>query len=121
MADLVPKKRQAITDLERRNIRRRRDTTSESQKELIAWFTAQPSGRPLTQGQISTILSPTYTYLDTDPRKPSKLGSKRRVNGDYPDLEDALFYWQQQMQKKKAIITGDILRAQAHQIWNRLP
>ena len=25
------------------------------------------------------------------------------------------------MQKKKAIITGDILRAQAHQIWNRLP
>jgi hypothetical protein len=24
------------------------------------------------------------------------------------------------MQKKKAIITGDILRAQAHQIWNRL-
>ena len=80
MADLVPKKRQAITDLERRNIRRRRDTTGESQKELIAWFAAQPSGRPLTQGQISTILSPIYAYLDTDPRKPSKLGSKRRVN-----------------------------------------
>ena len=50
MADLVPKKRQAITDLERRNIRRRRDTTGESQKELIAWFAAQPSGRPFTQG-----------------------------------------------------------------------
>ena len=48
MADLVPKKRQAITDLERRNIRRRRDTTGESQKELIAWFAAQPSDRPLT-------------------------------------------------------------------------
>ena len=48
MADLVPKKSQAITDLERRNIRRRGDTTGESQKELIAWFAAQPSGRPLT-------------------------------------------------------------------------
>jgi hypothetical protein len=25
------------------------------------------------------------------------------------------------MQKKKAVITGDILRSQAHQVWNRLP
>ena len=67
MADSAPQKRRAITDLERRNIRRRHDTTGESQKELITWFTAQPSGRPLTQGQISTILSLTYVYLDTDP------------------------------------------------------
>ena len=59
MADLVPQKRQAITDLERRNIRRRRDTTGETQKELIAWFAAQPSSRALTQGQISTVLPPT--------------------------------------------------------------
>ena len=95
MANPVCQKRQAITDLERRNIRRRRDTTGETQKELLTWFAAQPSGRPLTQGQISTILSPTYAYLDTDPRKASHLGSKRRFKGDYPDLEDALFHWQQ--------------------------
>jgi hypothetical protein len=121
MADSAPQKRRAITDLERRNIRRRRDTTGETQKELITWFAAQPSGRPLTQGQISTVLSPTYAYLDTDSRKASQLSSKRRFKGDYPDLEDALFHWQQQMQKKKAIITGDVLKAQAHQIWNRFP
>ena len=48
MADSVPQKRQAITDLERRNIRRRRDTTGETQKELITWFAVQPSGRPIT-------------------------------------------------------------------------
>ena len=95
MADPVCQKRQAITDLERRNIRRRRDTTGETQKELLTWFAAQPSSRPLTQGQISTILSPTYAYLDTDPRKASQLGSKRRFKGDYPDLEDTLFHWQQ--------------------------
>ena len=35
MADPVPQKRQAITDLEQRNIRRRRDTASKTQKELI--------------------------------------------------------------------------------------
>jgi hypothetical protein len=95
MADPVCQKRQAITGLERRNIRRRRDTTSETQKELLTWFAAQPSSRPLTQGQISTILSPTYAHLDTDPRKASQLGSKRRFKGDYPDLEDTLFHWQQ--------------------------
>jgi hypothetical protein len=118
MADSAPQKCRAITDLKRRNIHRRRDTTSETQKELIAWFAAQPSGRPLTQGQISIILSLTYAYLDTDPRTTLQLVSKRRFNGDYPHLEDALFHLQQQMQKKKAIITGDILRAQVHQIWN---
>jgi hypothetical protein len=78
--------------LERRNIRRRRDITGETQKELIVWFAAQPSGRPFTQGQISTILSLTYAYLDTDSRKTLQLGSKRRFKSDYPDLEDALFY-----------------------------
>ena len=89
-------------------------------RQLISWFATQPSGRPLTQGQISTILSPTYAYLDKDSRKALQLGSKRRFKGDYPYLEDALFHWQQQMQKKKAVITGDILKAQAHRIWNCL-
>jgi hypothetical protein len=107
--------------LERRSIRRRCDATGETQKELIAWFAAQPSGRPLTQGQISTVLSPTYIYLDTDLRKASQLGSKRHLKGNYPDLEDALFHWQQQIQKKKGIITGDILKSQAYKIWNHLP
>jgi hypothetical protein len=58
-----------------------------------------------------TILFSTYVYLNIDPRKASQLGLKRRFKGDYLDLEDALFHWQQQMQKKKAIITGDILKA----------
>ena len=52
MADSAAQKHRASTDLERRNIRRRRDTTGETQKELIMWFTAQPSSKPLTQGQI---------------------------------------------------------------------
>ena len=92
MADSAPQKRWAITDLERRNIRRCHDTTSKTQKELITWVVAQPSSRPLTQGQILTILSSTYVYLDTDPWKASQLGSKRHFKGDYPDLKDVLFH-----------------------------
>jgi Fission yeast centromere protein N-terminal domain len=59
-------KRQAITDAQRRNIRRRRAQTGETQAETIAWFAAQPGGRILTQGQISTMTSPSYAYLDSD-------------------------------------------------------
>src|SRR3981081_1799926 len=103
-------KRQSITDAQRRNIRRRRAQTGETQAETITWFAALPSGRTLTQGQISTITSSSYAYLDGDDRKDSKLNSKRSCQGDYPDLEDALFYWHIQMEKKKAILTGDILK-----------
>jgi hypothetical protein len=33
----------------------------------------------------------------------------------------ALFEWQQRMQKQKAIVTGDILKQKAHEIWDLLP
>jgi hypothetical protein len=46
---------------------------------------------------------------------------KRSSQGDWPDLEAALFEWQQRMQKKKAVITGDILKGQAIKIWACLP
>ena len=59
-------KRQAITDAQRRNIRRRRAQTGETQAETITWFAAQPGGRTLTQGQISTITSSSYAYLDSN-------------------------------------------------------
>jgi hypothetical protein len=114
-------KRQSITDAQRRNIRRRHTQTIETHAETIAWFAAQPGGRLLTQGQISTITSSCYVYLDSDDRKDSKLDSKRNYQGDYPDLEDALYHWHMQMEKKKAVLTGDILKAKAHEIWSQLP
>lgn len=73
----MARKRQAITDAQRRNIRRRRAQTGETQAETIAWFATQPGGRILTQGQISTMTSPSYAYLDSDDRRDSKLDSQR--------------------------------------------
>jgi hypothetical protein len=35
---------------------------------------------------------------------------------DWPDLEYALFKWQQRIEAKKAIITGDILKTKAKQL-----
>jgi hypothetical protein len=36
--------------------------------------------------------------------------------GDWPDLEIALFEWQQRMEQKKAIITEEILKTKARQL-----
>jgi hypothetical protein len=116
-----PPKRKAITDLERSNTRRRNNEHPASQSQLISWYEQQPSGRKLTQGQISSVLSEKYAYLDSDTRKKKALSAKRHYKGDYPDLEAAIFEWQQRMQKKNATITGDILKAKATEIWNRLP
>ena len=41
--------------------------------------------------------------------------------GDWPDLEIVLFEWQQRIEQKKAIITGDILKEKARQLWDALP
>ena len=64
-----PRKRLAITDLERQNIRHRYASHPSTQPALIAWYAAQSQGRDLTQGQISSILSEKYQYLDSDTRK----------------------------------------------------
>ena len=112
--------RSALTDNDRRNIRRRYTSHPSSQSALRSWYEQQPSGRPLTQGQISIILSNKYAYLDSTNMKPKDLAAKRHYKGDYPDLEAALFEWQQRMQHKNAVITQEILKAKAKEIWERL-
>jgi hypothetical protein len=61
---------------------------------------------------ISKILSSKYDYLDSLNKKidKDKLELKRVLVGDWLDLEGALFEWQQRMQKKKVVITGEILK-----------
>jgi hypothetical protein len=45
----------------------------------------------------------------------------RSSDGDWPELEAALFEWQQRMEQKRAIITGEILKEKAKQLWEALP
>jgi DDE superfamily endonuclease/Tc5 transposase DNA-binding domain/Fission yeast centromere protein N-terminal domain len=116
------KRRRAITDADRQRVRKRNKDHPAQQADLAAWF-YQETGHQLTQGQISTVLSSKYEYLDfLDKKKDKKqLVTKRASKGDWPDLEAALFEWQQRMQKKKAVITGEILKAQAAKLWASLP
>jgi hypothetical protein len=93
-------------------IRKRNQTHAPgTQQELIDWFTAT-SGHLLSQSQVSKILGPSYDYLNSAHTKKDiqKIKGKiRSSGGDWPDLDHALFKWQQRMEQKKAIITGEIL------------
>jgi hypothetical protein len=45
----------------------------------------------------------------------------RSSRGDWPDLDYALFEWQQRIEQKKAIITGKVLKTKARELWAALP
>src|ERR1700722_14429497 len=96
------KRRRAVTDLERRDIRQHHAEHPGTQQSLIYWFNTQ-TGHLLNQAQISKILSPKYSYLDTKTQSKAQLQSKKHFKGDWPDLEAVLFEWQQRMQKKGGI------------------
>jgi hypothetical protein len=112
------KRRRAVTDLERRNIRQHYKEHPGTQQALISWSNDQ-TGHLLNQAQVSKILSPKYSYLDNI--QPTSKLKKRQAKSDWPDLEAALFEWQRRIRQKDGIITGDILKEKASTIWQRLP
>ena len=73
---------------------------------------------------ISKVLGPKYDHLDDIDKKKDRhlLQDKKRSSaGDWPDLEAALFEWQQRIEQKKAIVTSEILKEKAKQLWSALP
>jgi hypothetical protein len=117
------KRRRALTDSDRLIIRKRNQTNPPiHQKDLAEWF-RQETGHTINQSIISKVLSEKYDYLDSFEKKKDKqsLQQKKQSSGDWPALEGALFEWQQRMEQKKAIITGDVLKEKAKQLWSALP
>jgi hypothetical protein len=108
-----------LTDADRQRIRKRYKKLPAQQSDLIAWYKEENS-RQLNQSQISKILFSQYEYLDGLDRNKdkSRLDTKRTSTGDWPELEGVLFEWQQHMQKKQAVITGEIPRNQASKLWD---
>ena len=72
---------------------------------------------------ISKILSNAYAHLDSLDKKKDRIAleSRRNIPGNWPDLEAALFEWQQWMEDNKAIITQEILKNKAGEFWKALP
>ena len=85
-------RRIAITDAERRDLRRQNYIVTQgeiSQKALQRWF-MEKYGRTLRQSTISERLSPAFSRLD-DLRRPVYPDRKRHKEGQWPDLEACLF------------------------------
>ena len=114
------KRRRAITDAERKALRDYYFDESNGRpphKQLRQWFEQQFHHFP-SQSTISESLSSTFAHLDN---KVQRLEVRKNRAAQWPDLEDALFEWQQRMMRKEATITGEILKEIAAIFWSKLP
>lgn len=115
------KKRRAVSDAERKALR---DyyfdpvNGKPSHKFLRQWFFEKFQHLP-SQSTISESLSATFAHLDT--QSSVRPEHKRQRISLWPDLEAALFEWQQRMMHKNATVTGDILREMASIFWKKMP
>ena len=115
------KRRRGMTEADRRALRRHKQSHPKATyTDLIKWFQDEFHHK-INQSTVSFSLSTQFDYLDTDIRKDTSLTGRRSSQSDWPDLESVLFEWQQKMQQQKAIITGDILKQKAYEIWHLLP
>jgi hypothetical protein len=107
------KRRRAITDAEKKAIREWWATAPPDQKtpqNLRAWF-LESHYHTIAQSSISEILSTRYGRLDA--AVVEFADRKRDRSACWPNLESALNEWQIRMNRKRAIITGYILKEMA--------
>ena len=116
----TPKRRRAITDAERKALRTYAASSPNGKprhQDLSRWFESQYAHR-LSQSTISTILGPKFAYLDTSTSiRPSK---KKNRACQWPDLELALFHWQQGMMHMEAPVTIEQLKKMAARFWESM-
>ncbi len=113
--------RQALSDDQRKAVCRYYYVTHRralDQCAVMSWF-ERAYERPISQSQVSRILSKEYAFLDQ--LKPNdQLSQKKRRSCKWPELEHALFTWQQAMQQRGAALAGEHLKAKASDFWSQL-
>jgi hypothetical protein len=110
--------RQGITIEQRRALRRwaHRQYPKPTQKQCIEWF-LQEYNHKLSQSTVSESLSKHFAHLDNS----NKSEGQRLREGFWPDLEQVLFTWQQRIEARGGLTSGELLRAKAQEIWKQLP
>lgn len=87
-----------------------------SQKTCIAWFEEQ-FGFTIGQSTVSESLSSHFEAVDTS-INPAR--ARLRL-GQWPELENLLFLWQQRIEERGGVTSGELLREKAQQLWSQLP
>lgn len=114
------KRRRAVTEVERKDLRLHNASGPNNnlpRKILQDWF-FQKYHHWLAESTISESLSNKFKRLDTGSLRPD---AKKQRAAEWPDMEQALFEWQQRQMKKEVTITGDILKGIAKTFFNKLP
>ena len=113
-------RRHGVSERERQQIRVYcRKNPGKPQRDAARFFTDQ-FRRPIRQSIVSDSLKPKYKYLDSLVLQRGQEGFERRRVPDNPELEEALFEWQQRMQAAAILVTGDLIRAMAIKLWNTM-
>jgi hypothetical protein len=113
--------RQALSDEQRKAVRRYFYIThrkAHDQRAVMSWF-QRTYDQSISQPQVSRILSDEYAYLDKLKKK-DNMSHKKRRSCKWPELEQALFTWQQAMQQRGAALAGEHLKAKANNIWSEV-
>ncbi len=113
--------RQALTDEQRKAVRKYFYSAHRGaidQRAVVSWF-HRTYDRSINQSQVSKILSKKYTYLDAL-QDGDDLNQKKRRSCHWPELDEALFTWQQAMQQKGAALGGEHLTLKASEFWSQL-
>lgn len=87
-----------------------------SQKACITWFQAQ-YGTTISQSTVSESLSSHFEAID---KSTNRTGSRLR-SGQWPELENLLFLWQQHIEEEGGTTNGELLRIKAQHLWRQLP
>ena len=107
-------KRNAITERQRVIIRERNRQHPEWRHIDLIAACERELGRRFNQSTISETLSRRFDYLDRHQFKNDSDQGKRRERGSrWPDLEAALFDWQQSAQTVGIVINGDMIKKAA--------
>ena len=113
-------RRHGVSERERQQIRVYcREHPGKPQRDAARFFTDQFRS-PIRQSIVSDSLKPKYKYLDLLVLQRGQEGFERRRAPENPELEEALFEWQQRMQAADILVTGDLIRAMAIKLWNTM-
>lgn len=122
-ARAIKKSRIAIKDSQRKALRDwyNDDSNGKQSLESCSRWWQEKYGYALNRSTCSEILSNQYARLDQVTSVVAWQDKTREPHTSLPDLEEALFEWEQRYEAGHNTLTDEILRLKAIQFWNRLP
>lgn len=115
--DPCRQRRHAVTDYERQQIRLYyKKQPGKTNKDVAAWASEQ-FGRRIDATIVHRAMSSKYDRLDGQRfKKNSYVYSRGNHDGDWPELEAALFEWHMRLQASRQHVSGGLIAGMAERL-----